>query len=67
VDPTGLNPATSQGFARCARFTLGYYHAVGFADWLSVVIVEVTFCAKQLAAANRDPQNISPLRGEDAH
>jgi hypothetical protein len=25
----------SQGFGRCARFTLGYFHVVCFADWLN--------------------------------
>ena len=44
VGPTGFEPAASQGFARCARFTLGYSHAVGFADWLNGFIVEVSSC-----------------------
>jgi hypothetical protein len=37
----------AQGFARCARFILGYCHTDGFADLLSgYLLIEGTFCAK---------------------
>ena len=58
------NPAASQGFARCARFTLGYSHAVGFADWLNGFIIEADFLCKADPDCSR--HNIQGLATPDS-
>lgn len=41
--PQKLYHLHPQGFGRCAPFTLGYCHAVCFADWLNVETIVSRF------------------------